>query len=101
MNVPIDRAALEKAIATGERWQTADYRETAIILLDAARAHLATLPKTMMFSVWRVEYAQGGFPYSASFHTRIEADRYEATVRNWGDTSCIRVTGPHQQEVPA
>lgn len=75
-----------------------------LLLADAAES---TLPKTKMIEVWRVEFAQknphgGGWQAaSASFPERAMADKYEWTVKQWLNVACIRVTGPHQQEVPA
>ena len=67
----------------------------------AAEAHLATLPKTKMVEVWRTEYAEGGKPYAGQFHTKEDADHYARTLARWPKIACIRVTGPHMQEVPA
>jgi|GEM_PF-3609656 len=78
--------------------------DLAKALADAAES---TLPKTKMVEVWRVEYAQtkingpAFYPFSASFHVEAEAQDYAKVLSKWDDTACIRVTGPHQQEVPA
>jgi hypothetical protein len=68
----------------------------------AAEAHMATLPKTKMVEVWHVEYFDlddalprvGVWMDKASAEARVAKMRREAS-------SCIRVTGPHQQCVPA
>ncbi len=73
------------------------HREDVQILLEAAQL---ALPKTKMVEQWRVEFAQEKVPYSASFHHESLAIAYAKTVRSWANTDCVRVTGPHQQEVP-
>ena len=69
-------------------------------LVDAAEAHLATLPRTRMVEVWRVEWAQASHPFCVQQESQSAADEYAEIVRTWIDASCIRVTGPFQQEVP-
>lgn len=74
------------------------------IIVDAAES---TLPKTKMVEVWRVEWAQlrpegwcgeaEHWPSKAGAESRVQ--RLEQLL-NPG-ISCIRITGPHQQEVPA
>lgn len=115
----MDRAKLEEAI---QRCKVAPVhyhpekglppfwfmRQDLEALREAAEAHLATLPKTKIVVVWRVEFAQvkpntlaTWEAAAATFTDRDEADRYAKTVGKWPLTTCIRVTGPHQQEVPA
>lgn len=78
--------------------------ETWVEILAVCHAAESTLPKTKMANVWRVEFAQrimGAFaPMSASFTSEAEAVGYKSVVQSWANTACIRVTGPHQQEVP-
>lgn len=69
----------------------------------ALYAHL-TAPKTTIIEVWRVEYCAGRAPMCEAAQSRSEAEaraerrRREADEMDW---RCIRVTGPHWQEVPA
>ncbi len=100
-----DDEKLREAIAALRRWwfhgsvQTFDDRDKALIkrVCDAAESTLLTA-KTV--EVWRVEYAHQGRPKMLQFDS-------EAAARAWADYwqtdkeyACIRVTGPHQQEVP-
>ncbi len=68
------------------------------ILRDAAES---TLPKTKMVEVWRVEFAGAamGLPYIEQDRTREEAEQQARKRRSEGAT-CVKVTGPHMQEVP-
>lgn len=77
------------------------------VVLDAAES---TLPKTKMVEVWRVEYAidRGGlghpsiwFPCSETHIDRGTAERNADSLKEYVLKQCIRVTGPHMQEVPA
>ncbi len=75
-------------------------------LREAARAHLATLPKTKEVKVWRVEYAEaapdGWMAECETCDTLEEAETYAANLRSSAPAyDCIRVTGPHKQRVPA
>lgn len=89
----------------GERHGVATDRlgEWLNILADAAES---TLPKTKMVEVWHVEFAQ---PHGTEWLALLHTFRDEATAKRraatWADdykgARCIRVTGPHQQEVPA
>jgi len=72
---------------------------------DAAES---TLPKTKMVAVYHVEYAHRGVPRVEAFEARHYAEgRAEELEANRDGSrelpafACIRVTGPHQQEVPA
>jgi hypothetical protein len=99
-----DRARLEKAIVSAEECMAARVigrREEMQILIDASRAHLDTLPRTKMVEVWRAEYASNGLPCVVQFETRGGADDWVQSVKGVAFVSCIKVTGPHQQEVPA
>ena len=107
-----DRAALERAIEWSEQKLAAYYCRTeddseavrrTNVLIDAARAHLETLPKTKMVTVWRVEFAYcDGANWNARTATfKTEADARSAVKGHKGSAwTCIRVTGPHLQEVP-
>jgi hypothetical protein len=105
-----DRAALGKALAfaspvenTGcAKWYPALSSEHADAILAAARAHLDTLPKTKtMVEVWRVEYASNWVPRTETFLTCEEANRWARGAIPLAYVSCVKVTGPHQQEVPS
>lgn len=78
------------------------------VLKEAAEAHLATLPKpTKMVEVWRCEWVQYEIPKPFSQSegsgeaSKKWAEDHANYLRNYSCYSCIRVTGPHQQEVPA
>lgn len=65
----------------------------------------STLPKTKMVEVWHVEYAlHSRCPAIYLFNEKETADKQavfmqkHAAEHGW---HCIRVTGPHMQEVPA
>ena len=62
-----------------------------------------TAPRTKTVEVWRVEYCNNAFgvwhPNARHFRSRSDADEWAAKNNDhW--YACIRVTGPHQQEVP-
>lgn len=70
-------------------------------LADAAEQHLATLPRWKEVEVWRVEWASAAFiPCVEQFLTEEEARRSAHERASLGRT-CITVTGPHKQRVPA
>lgn len=83
-------------IGSMERYLTAS---DLLLLADAAES---TLPKTKMVEVWRVEWAGAGnsIPMIEQFGALLEAEDF-ANGRRVAGRKCIRVTGPHQQEVPA
>lgn len=90
--------------AAGERekWWTIAPDHLAA-LADAAES---TLPKTKMAEVWRVEFASKGttrwFCGTSTYDTEADARFAAESMRCVrGDKDCIRVTGPHQQEIPA
>lgn len=69
----------------------------------ALYAHL-TKPATKTVQVWRVEFSRNWNPEIKNFRSERDAHAFvEALEREpKGPTfSCIRVTGPHEQEVPA
>lgn len=66
----------------------------------------STLPKTKTVEVWHVEYAvkrhHGGIAHGIVVtETRSQADEAANNHRRNGASQCVRVTGPHQHEVPA
>lgn len=82
------------------------HRKVAEQIVAALRSEL-TKPATKTVEVWRVEWAERS-------HARAVWWPYSKTVWNEGDAnnelnslarnplvSCIRITGPHKQEVPA
>lgn len=81
-----------------------------LAVFAAARS---TLPKTKLVDVWRVEYAKiergrGGLgaskydPCAITFTQHYEAQNRAASMRGSTDLfTCVHVTGPHKQEVPA
>lgn len=100
----IDGTELALAHLQAFRWDDAvreiranDYRS----VLAAARR---TLPETKMVEVWRVEYcAQWPSEWhaeTANRYTREKAEKFADELRSNPARTCIRVTGPHQQEVP-
>lgn len=108
----IDAEKLEEAIrACGERTGVPDQifdsyphawisRAHLKVLEAAARAHHATLLGYKEVEVWRVEFAQSKAPFSATFDTLVEAERYQEIVRGWPNITCIQIV-PHRQKVPA
>jgi hypothetical protein len=95
----INRAKLEEAI--GWYGNVVNKSEEMITLLAAAAAYLATLPKTKMVEVWRVEFSRAGMAFCCQFDDLDTAEVNAESFRHQPHLSCIRVTGPHQQEVPA
>lgn len=68
------------------------------LLADAAES---TLPKTKMVDVWRVEWATStGIVFAQHFTMENNAHIHARNLREDG-MDCIRVTGPHMQEIPA
>lgn len=76
------------------------------LLADAAES---TLPKTKMVEVWRIEWALSidgseWEPMGYQKSTQAEAQQFADNVVKGAPgkkVACIRVTGPHMQEVPA
>lgn len=101
----VDRVVLEQAIEwLDNRFDTDDGR--VAVLIAAACAHLATLPKTKMIEVWHVEYSarpNGGWqPEIEIRDSEREAGHRAARLREMpNECTCIKVTGPHKREVPA
>lgn len=107
----IDRAALEEAIRVRREqlawWKDSDLgRPSMELVLAAASAHLESLPKTKMVEVWRVEMAEkkpdGSWKAIAyTFESEGDAARDADFMRREPGFSCVKLTGPHLQEVPA
>ncbi len=71
--------------------------EEAMFLVACAAE--STIPKTV--EVWRVEFAWlNGEACIEQRRRRADAETL-AGKRREGGATCIRITGPHQQEVPA
>lgn len=100
----IDAEKLEEAIKIVDEylrgWGPSDLRAAGGLLVAAARAHLATLPRVKEVEVWHVEYAQNG-PCIALYETEPSAHGYARMLSGISNVSNIRVTGPHKQKVPA
>lgn len=81
--------------------------KTLQMVREAAEHHLATLPRTKMVEMWHCESAVDvgrGFQCHVSAHeSRDSAEASAAVLRVSTNAkfACIRVTGPHSQEVPA
>lgn len=73
------------------------------LIVRAARAHLATLPKTKEVAVWHVEFAEY---YDNRWDPLVSIRSSEASARTYAEeiegrgARCVRVTGPHTQRVP-
>ena len=96
------RSAIERVLAiTGPNASDDLYR--------ICKAAESTLPRTKMVEVWRVEYAKRWptfdgaewMPCVYQYMSRSMADDTATGIAKdaWPKT-CIRVTGPHMQEVP-
>lgn len=71
------------------------------IIFDAAKAHLATLPKCQEIDVWHVEYSSpDGQPYVIVFRDYSVACRRALEIEA-RDYLIVRVTGPYKHAVPA
>lgn len=88
------------------RFYMPDTQAAVDTVLAAAES---TLPKTKMVEVWRVEYAEHIHKVEwrarvrGPFLARCDADNEAVMMAKLfsAEYACIRVTGPHQQEVPA
>ena len=63
-----------------------------------------TRPKTKMVEVWRVEYSikRSDGEWAAHSHNCDTWRHAEQSAENLrANAACIKVTGPHQQEIPA
>lgn len=96
-----DHEKLREAIKRLRR-QSGNYAddswEAAINVVCAAAE--STLPKTKMVEVWHVEFFFNGRPCVHAFESREAASHYADVGKGDDHRYCIRVTGPHQQEVP-
>ena len=110
MTTNIDRKQLEEALDfyrdLEKGGQYAGHTKT---LLDAAKAHLATLPeppKTKIVQVWRVEYAWRLYSEESLklgayvVRDEEEARKMENNFRTKERCACVKLTGPHPQEIP-
>lgn len=98
----IDRGELESAINLLSKWRGPSHLLHELSdVLDAARAHLETLPKTKMVDVWHVEWVAWTYPDPQIdiILDKISAENHALVKRN--NFRCVRVTGPHKHEVPA
>lgn len=101
----IDAERLERALEyyNCDAYRTAPhFRE----IITAARAHLATLPRWKEVEVWHVEYTvwaheEGWLPRVEVCGDAVIAEARALKMRGLNGKSCIRVTGPHMQKVPA
>ena len=65
-----------------------------------------TAPRTKTVEVWRVEFAErhhvtgDWLPCTETWPTEDYIRRKEDDLRGRSDVACVKVTGPHQQEVP-
>lgn len=87
-----------------ERYGAAANGDTVRAIYRALYDHLAA-PKTKTVEVWRADYAVRivgnewlAKSYTASSRLEVEREMENATGP---DYACIRITGPHTQEVPA
>lgn len=89
-------------IASGA-YNNAEFLAQSNLIAAAAES---TLPKTRMVEVWRIEWAArhhvtgDWLAYCQCWSTKDGAEGF-ADRRAAEGASCIRVTGPHMQEVPA
>lgn len=94
----IDHDKLREAIRQMKMWMP---KHPAAVWANAVLAAAeSTLPKTKMVEVWRVEWCAGQQPHSQTFLWRDTADHVAENLRGHRECSCIRVTGPHMQEIP-
>ena len=112
---PIDHNKLREAIKVMRHWArnpdgndlSISENDEFVLLLCVAAESL--LPKTKMVEVWHVEWSQ----YPERWKPFRQSEGSGAEGRAWAEEravwltarpdlyTCIRVTGPHQQEVPA
>lgn len=98
-----DHEKLREAIAKVRKFHLMASNESSISLVLAAAE--STLPKTKMVEVWHVEYAlHSRCPAIYLFTSKEQAKKQAEFMQENGMKEgwrCIRVTGPHLQEVPA
>jgi hypothetical protein len=112
MTDAIDRAKLEEALSFYD-WlahRPSSQNPHLTMIVDAAKVYVSTLPKTKMVEVWRVEYAEwcsflNGGEWKPITRTALNETSAQEIAADYakrpGERACIKVTGPHQQEVPA
>lgn len=97
--------AREQAACDSFTTSPPDARVRADMLRLLASDVESRLPRTKMVEVWRVEFTQYHLgkwtPLIATYETQTEAEKIAEAWRNSLGHCCIRVTGPHTQEVPA
>jgi len=82
----------------GSIWPgSSDPYEVLRVLIAAAES---TLPKTKTVEVWHVEWALGSHPMIHLYLSEADARKNATLLAQEQHRTCIRVTGPHQQEVP-
>lgn len=101
----IDPEKLEEAIGLAQYaqlgvMQVTLRKETFGRLLEAARAHLSTLPRVKEVEVWHVEYVYPPYKFVTIREDRANADVLVGTYERDG-ALCVRVTGPHKHQVPS
>lgn len=78
------------------------------VIMEAARAHLSTIPRVKEVEVWHVEWTDNGSPtsewkarLSGPFLSVANADACAAGLSACKTVGCVRVVGPHKHQVPA
>lgn len=100
-----DHAAIDNAahiLWMGNFGKTLSRDQIATLLREGLRImHEPPKPKTKTVEVWRVESAYHGHTriWQANDGSKDEAYRMAKYLSTDGHT-CIRVTGPHTQEIP-
>jgi hypothetical protein len=102
-----ERERLEEAL-NRRSVRDGDWCADGKLIIEAARKYLATLPRpTKTVEVWRVEYARksGGEDYwtaliQGAFESKSSAEDEAGRLAGKPGYACVRVTGPHRQEVP-
>jgi hypothetical protein len=95
------RAELDEAI---EAYKNAHggFIETLVIAARAYREGLPAPPKTRLIQTWHVEYVGS---LGCNLYIDVCTDKAGAEARagryHAADQECIRITGPHEHEVPA
>ena len=73
------------------------FSEAIELVCTAAKS---TLPRTKTVEVWHVEWALGSHPMIHLYLSEADARKNATLLAQEQHRTCIRVTGPHQQEVP-
>lgn len=107
---PIDPKKLEEALAQTPRssfnfpgYHTVDVStQHWAIIESAARAYLATLPRTREVEVWHVEYVNDDdSPTIAVIADKVIAEGRALRFTEQRRFRHVRVTGPHKHVIPA